>query len=185
MIEELLFESEERMEKSLESLREEFLSVRTSRANPSLFQKLLVPYYGSPTPLNQLAGISAPEPRLLVIQPFDKSALGEIEKAILASELGLTPQSDGKLIRINFPQLTEERRKDLCKVIRKKSEEAKVALRNIRRDANDSVKSGKKDSVISEDDAKKAETDIQKLTDRFVAEVDKMTEAKEKEIMTV
>lgn len=185
MIDEIMFEAEDKMEKTLESLRGDFSAIRTSRANPNLFQKIMVNYYGTPTALNQLAGISTPEARLLVIQPYDKGALAEIEKAIQSSDLGLTPQSDGKLIRITFPQLTEERRKELCKSARKKSEEGKVALRNIRRDANDSVKAAKKDSSITEDEEKKTQTDIQSLTDRFVEEVDKMTSAKEKEIMTV
>lgn len=175
----------ERMEKTIQALKRDLASLRAGRATPSLLDKVTVEYYGSEMPLNQLANISAPEPRLLVIQPWDKSALADIERAILKSELGLTPSNDGNLIRISIPALTEERRAELVKVVRKTGEEAKVAIRNIRRDANDEVKKREKNGDISEDESRRSQDEVQKLTDRFIKEADQVVETKEKEVMEV
>ncbi len=176
---------EEKMEKSLDSLYGEFQTIRAGRANPHLLDKLTVDYYGSPSSLQQVANITVPEARMIQIQPWESSLIKEIEKAILCSDLGLTPSNDGKVIRLVFPELTEERRKELVKDIKKKAEGTKVAIRNIRRDANDAVKKQVKASEISEDESKQFEDKIQKLTDKYVAEVDKAVEAKSKEILTV
>lgn len=176
---------ESKMEKSLESLREEYASIRAGRANPHLLDKIRVDYYGQPSPLQSVANVSVPEARMIQIQPWEPKLIKEIEKAILASDLGLTPGNDGKVIRLVFPELTEERRKDLVKDIKKKAENTKVAVRNIRRDANDVIKKAAKASEISEDEQKQIEDEIQKLTDKFVAEVDKVMEEKSKEILTV
>ena len=176
---------EEKMKKSLASLEEEYASIRAGRANPHLLDKLKVDYYGQPSGLQSVANISVPEARVILIQPWESSLIKEIEKAILASDLGLTPSNDGKAIRLVFPELTEERRKELVKDVKKKAENAKVAIRNIRRDANDAFKKANKASEISEDELKQAETQIQKATDKFIDEVDKVMEAKSKEILTV
>ena len=176
---------EEKMKKTLSNLDEEFSMIRAGRANPALVSKLTVDYYGSPSPISQVASITVPEARILQIQPWDKSLIRPIEKAINMSEIGINPNNDGSIIRLIFPELTEERRKDLAKDVKKKGEAAKVALRNIRRDANDTIKKGEKAGEYTEDDSKKAVADIQKLTDKFIEKVDKATEAKTKEIMTV
>ncbi|MGI6604176.1 MAG: ribosome recycling factor [bacterium] len=178
-------EAEGKMKKTLESLRKDLASLRAGRATPALLDKVSVDYYGSPTPVNQVANISIPEPRLLVIQPWERSMIGAIEKAILKSDLGLTPSSDGVVIRLTIPQLTEERRRELSRVVRKKAEEAKVAIRNIRREANDSLKKLQKEGSISEDEEKKRQEDIQKLTDNYTREIDGVAQAKEKEIMSI
>ena len=176
---------EEKMKKTLSNLDEEFSMIRAGRANPALVSKLTVDYYGSPSPISQVASITVPEARILQIQPWDKSLIRPIEKAINMSEIGINPNNDGSIIRLIFPELTEERRKDLAKDVKKKGEAAKVALRNIRRDANDTIKKGEKAGEYTEDDSKKAVADIQKLTDKFIEKVDKAAEAKTKEIMTV
>ncbi|MFC4077857.1 ribosome recycling factor [Salinithrix halophila] len=178
-------ETTERMEKTIQALKRDLASLRAGRATPNLLDKVTVEYYGSEMPLNQMANISAPEPRLLIIQPWDKSALSDIERAILKSGLGLTPNNDGNLIRIAIPALTEQRRAELVKVVKKTGEETKVAVRNIRRDANDDVKKLEKGGEISEDDARRGQEEIQKLTDRFIKEADQLVESKEKEIMEV
>ena len=176
---------ETKMNKSLDALQNEYASIRAGRANPHVLDKLKVDYYGSPTPIQQVGNISVPEARMIVIQPWEKSLLKAIEKAILTSDLGINPTNDGSVIRLVFPELTEERRKELAKDVKKKGEATKVAIRNIRRDANDAFKKMEKADEISEDDLKEAEEKIQKLTDRMVAEVDKAVENKTKEIMTV
>ena len=176
---------EEKMNKSYDALQNEYSSIRAGRANPYVLDKLRVDYYGSPTPLQQVGNISVPEPRMLLIQPWDKSLLKPIEKAILTSDLGINPNNDGSAIRLIFPELTEERRKDLAKDVKKKGENAKVAIRNIRRDANETIKKMEKAGEISEDDQEAAEDKIQKLTDKMIAKIDKAVEAKTQEIMTV
>ena len=178
-------ELEERMEKTLNVLADNFANVRAGRANPAILNKVMVDYYGVPTPINQMAGISVPEARLIVIQPWDASVLKEIEKAILASDIGLNPNNDGKVIRLSFPELTEERRKELVKDIKKMAEDSKVAIRSIRRDGIDEAKEMQKESLITEDDLKRSEDQIQKLTDKKIAEIDEMTDKKEQEIMSV
>ncbi len=176
---------EEKMKKSVSVFTEQLAEVRAGRANPAILNKINISYYGVPTPINQVAGISVPEARLIVIQPWDTSILKEIEKAILASDIGINPNNDGKVIRLNFPELTEERRKDLVKEIRKTAEEARIAVRNSRRDGMDMVKDLNKKSEITEDELRTDEDKIQKLTDKYVDEIDKILENKEKEIMTV
>lgn len=176
---------EERMKKTISVYEENLSEIRAGRANPAILNKITVDYYGTATPINQMAGISVPEARLIVIQPWDMSVLKEIERAILASDIGITPNNDGKVIRLNFPELNEERRKELVKDIRKMSEEAKVAVRSVRRDGIDEFKKMQKESSITEDELKQAEDQIQKLTDKYVEQIDKITENKEKEIMTV
>ena len=176
---------EEKMKKTIDVLIEEYASIRAGRANPHLIDKIKVDYYGTPTPISQVANISVPEARIIQIQPWEPKMIKEIEKAILASDIGITPGNDGKIIRLVFPELTEERRKELTKDIQKKSETARVAIRNIRRDANDTVKKAEKGGEISEDVLKELETEIQKLTDKFVENIDKMCDEKCKEIMTV
>ena len=176
---------ETKMNKSLDALQNEYASIRAGRANPHVLDKLKVDYYGSPTPIQQVGNISVPEARMIVIQPWEKSLLKAIEKAILTSDLGINPTNDGSVIRLVFPELTEERRKELAKDVKKKGEATKVAIRNIRRDANDAFKKMEKADEISEDDLKEAEEKILKLTDKMIAEVDKAVEAKTKEIMTV
>jgi len=185
MIEEILMDAEDRMQKTIEVLRKDFASLRAGRANPAILDKVQVDYYGVPTPINQIANVTAPEPRLLVIQPWDKSIIPAIEKAILKSDLGLNPSSDGTVIRIAIPQLTQERRKELVKVIKKKAEDAKVGIRNIRRDANDHLKSLEKSKEITEDEAKKAQDDVQKRTDKYIADIEKILNSKEQEIMEI
>ncbi|MCR5731463.1 MAG: ribosome recycling factor [Sphaerochaetaceae bacterium] len=181
----VLSNCEAKMKKCVTSLENEYSTMRTGRANPALFDKLTVEYYGAETPLNQVASISIPEARLVVIQPWDKTVLPAIEKAIQKSELGLNPNNDGKLIRVNFPALTEQRRKELAKSAKQTAEGAKVAIRNVRRDAMDELKKMQKASEISEDEQKEGETKIQKMTDNAIAEVGKVAEAKEKEIMEI
>lgn len=176
---------EEKMKKTMNNLAEEFGSIRAGRANPHVLDRLRVDYYGTPTSIQQVANVSVPEPRMIQIQPWEPSMVKIIEKAILTSDLGINPTNDGKTVRLLFPELTEERRKELAKDVKKKGENAKVAIRNIRRDANDSFKKLGKSSDISEDEIKELEDSAQKLTDRYVAEVDKAVEAKTKEILTV
>lgn len=173
------------MEKAVASFRRELATVRAGRANPSILDKVMVDYYGASTPLNQLAGISVPEARLLVIQPYDKSIINDIEKAIQKADLGLSPSNDGDKIRIAIPQLTEERRKELAKLVKKYAEEGKVAIRNIRRDSNDDLKKAEKDSEITEDDLHHDTDEIQKLTDKEIQRIDTVAAEKEKEIMEV
>ncbi len=185
MINEVLKELEEKMKKSVEVTKSEFAGMRAGRATPALLDKITVDYYGTPTPVNQLASITVPEPRLLLIQPWDKNALPQIEKAILKSDLGINPNNDGTVIRLAIPQLTEERRNELVKVVRKKAEEGKVAIRNLRRDGNDALKKAQKDGDISEDEVKRGQDAIQKLTDKYIKQIDELTAAKEKEIMQV
>ncbi len=176
---------DEKMQKTMSNLGEEFGSIRAGRANPHVLDKLKVDYYGTPTGIQQVANVSVPEPRMLLIQPWEPSMVKAIEKAILTSDLGINPTNDGKVIRLMFPELTEERRKDLAKDIKKKGEGAKVAIRNIRRDANDSFKKLAKSSDVSEDEIKELNDKVQKMTDKYIAEVDKAVEGKTKEILTV
>lgn len=176
---------QDKMEKTLNNLNEEYAGIRAGRANPHLLDKLRVDYYGTPSPIQSVANVSVPEPRMIQIQPWEASMVKEIEKAIICSDLGINPTNDGKLIRLVFPELTEERRKELAKDIKKKGEEAKVAVRNIRRDAIDSIKKSGKEEGISEDEIKGLEDDAQKLTDKFVAKIDEAVEIKSKEILTV
>lgn len=175
----------DKMTKAIAAYTRELASIRAGRANASLLDRITVDYYGAPTPINQLAGISVPEARLLVIQPYDKTVLGEIEKAILKSDLGLTPSNDGTIIRLSIPQLTEERRKELVKVVKKEAEEAKIAIRNVRRDGNDELKKLEKNGEITEDDQRGYSDDIQKITDDYITKVDALTKDKEKEILEV
>lgn len=182
---ELLKSTEERMKKSVDALDREYKSVRAGRANAGVLDRITVDYYGVPTPIQQMAAISVPEARTLLIAPWDKSTLKEIEKAILTSEIGINPQNDGTSIRLNFPPLTEERRKDIVKDIRKKGEEAKVAVRNQRRDALDKLKALKKGNSITEDDESNGEKKIQNLTDKFCKEIDELASVKEQEIMEI
>lgn len=184
-IETLQLDTEERMEKALAALDRDFGKLRTGRAATSLVDSIKVDYYGTPTPIQQLASVAVPDSRTITIQPWDRNAFGPVEKAILKSDLGLTPMNDGRLIRINIPPLTEERRRDLTKVSKKYTEDTKVALRNIRRDANDALKKMEKDKEISADDLKKAMDDVQKLTDTYVKKADAKAQAKEKEIMEI
>lgn len=178
-------ELEDRMKKSISVYKENLAEVRAGRANPAVLNKVMVEYYGTPTPINQIAGISVPEARMIVIQPWDVSVLKEIEKAILASEIGINPNNDGKVIRLNFPELTEERRKELSKDIKKMAEDARVSIRAIRRDGMEEVKTKQKNGEITEDDRTREENEIQKMTDKYIAEIDSILENKEKEIMTV
>ncbi|MEY8515469.1 ribosome recycling factor [Lachnospiraceae bacterium 29-84] len=174
-----------KMQKSFDNMLEEFGSIRAGRANPHVLDKLRVDYYGTPTGIQQVANVSVPEPRMIVIQPWEANMLRVIEKAILTSDLGINPTNDGKLIRLVFPELTEERRKELAKDVKKKGEAAKVAVRNIRRDANDTLKKQGKSNDISEDETKQLENEVQKMTDKFIANIDKAVEEKSKEILTV
>lgn len=176
---------EEKMDKTISVLQENFAEVRAGRANPAILNKVKVDYYGVPTPINQVAGVSVPEARLIVIQPWDMSILKEIEKAILASDIGITPNNDGKVIRLSFPELNEERRKELVKDIKKMAEEAKVSIRSIRRDGMDEAKKAQKDGEMTEDDLRNAETEIQKITDKKTEQIDTILAAKEKEIMNI
>ncbi|AIQ24689.1 ribosome-recycling factor [Paenibacillus sp. VTT E-133280] len=176
--------AEERMEKAISSLKRDLATLRAGRATTSLLDRIQVEYYGSPTPINQLANISTPDSRTLLIQPWDKTSMSDIERAIMKSDIGLTPANDGTIIRLSIPPLTEERRTDLVKLTKKFGEEAKVAIRNIRRDANDDIKKMEKNG-ISEDESRGHQEDIQKTTDKFIAEVDKVLVSKEKEIMEV
>ena len=182
---EVIKKCEEKMTKTCENLDGEFSNIRAGRANPNLLHRIMVEYYGTPTPMQQVGNISVPEPRIIQINPWEKSLLKAIEKAILASDLGITPTNDGTSIRLVFPELTEERRKELVKDIKKKGEAAKVAVRNVRRDANDTLKKMEKSTDITEDERKEGEEKIQKMTDKYVAKIDKSVENKSKEIMTV
>ena len=175
---------EEKMQKTVDFLGEDFMTIRAGRANPHVLDKIKVDYYGTPTPLQQVGNITVPEPRMIQIAPWEKSLIKEIEKAILCSDVGITPSNDGSVIRLVFPELTEERRKDLVKEVKKKGEESKVAVRNSRRDGNDSIKKLAKEDV-SEDEIKMLEEQLQKVTDKFIKEIDGMVEEKSKEIMTV
>jgi ribosome recycling factor len=185
VIKDLLKDCESHMQKSIHVLHEDLTSIRTGRANPGLVEKLQVEYYGSPTSLMQLASISVPEPRQLMIKPFDKTTIKAIEKAIMASDLGLTPNNDGLVIRLNLPVLTEDRRRDLVKRVHHRVEEARVSLRNIRRDSMKDIKDFETEKMISEDDRKHGEEGVQKLTDRFMSEIDRISYLKEQEIMEV
>ncbi len=185
MLSEVFEDAKDRMQKAVSTLEKEFKRLRTGRASVSLVDGIRVEYYGTPTPLNQLATLTVPEPRTIMIQPWDQSCLGEVEKAIMKSELGLTPMNDGKVIRIHVPPLTEERRRDLVKLVKKMAEEAKVAVRNIRRDANEMIKDLKKEKEISEDEQFKGQEEVQKITDDFIKKIDELSAAKEKEILEI
>lgn len=185
MIDQVKRETEDKMKKVIEACKHHFSTIRTGRARPSLLDTVRVDYYGTPTPLNQMAQVSVPEPRLITIKPWDRSQISAIEKAIMKSDLGLTPNSDGELIRLALPQLTEERRKELVKVVKKKAEDERVAIRNIRRDANEELKLYKDEGEISEDDMYRSLDEIQKLTDDYIKKVDQLLTEKEEEIMEV
>lgn len=185
MIEDIIADVDDRMKKSVKALEKDFASIRTGRANPSLFENIKVDAYGSQMPLNQVATISCPEPRLVVIQPWDKGNLSAVEKAILKSDLSVNPNNDGNLIRIQIPDLTEERRKEYVKLAKKQAEESKISIRNIRRDGNDMIKELEKNKEIPEDDSKAAIARIQKITDKHTEEVQKLTDNKEKEILNI
>lgn len=182
---EVLNKAEEKMGKTINSLKNEFAAIRAGRANPAVLDKVLVDYYGTPTPINQMAAVSVSEARVLVIQPWDKSLIKEIEKAIQASDIGINPANDGNVIRLTFPQLTEDRRKEIVKDLKKYGEEAKVAVRSIRRDANEKLKAMKKNSELTEDDLKNAEDKTQKLTDKFTKNIDEIVAEKEKEVLSI
>ncbi len=185
MVKETLLEAETKMKSAEKTLEDSFSSLRTGRASPMLVEKLMVDYYDVPTPLMQLATISAPEPRLLAIKPFDPTSIKTIEKGILASDLGLTPSNDGKIIRLSIPPLTEDRRKELVKVVHHRAEEARIAIRNVRRDSHNDLREFEKEKVISEDDLKRGQDDLQKLTDRMIEKVEAAVERKTREIMEV
>ncbi len=185
MIKELLQDTESRMVKTVQALEQDLKTVRTGRASPALVERVMVEYYGTPTPLNQLAVISAPEPNLLVVRPFDPTSLSDIEKAIMSADLGLNPGNDGRLIRVPIPRLTEERRREMVKRVSRRLEEAKVALRNIRRDTLDDLREYEGESLISEDDMKRGQDDLQELTDRYVEQVDEVGSHKEQDIMEI
>ena len=174
---------ENKMKKALDVLKHDLASVRAGRANPSILEKVMVDYYGTPTAVNQLANVTVPEPRMIVIQPWEKNLLKDIEKAIMKSDLGLNPNNDGSVIRLNIPQLTEQRRQEIVKSVSKKVEDSKVAIRNIRRDANDCIKKLEKDKEIAQDESKKAQEDMQKLTDKYIKIADEIYQLKEKEIL--
>lgn len=185
MIDDVKRDAEHRMQASIDALMRDLSSIRTGRASPALVERLSIDYYGTATPLNQLAGVSAPEVRLLVIQPWDRGALSAIERAIQMSELGLTPNNDGQVIRLTIPQLTEDRRKELVRLLRSKVEDGKVSIRNVRRDAIDSIKDLLKEKAIGEDEERRAETEIQDLTNRYIEEADTLGQAKEEEVLEV
>ncbi len=185
MIKELMRETEGKMKKAVEVLEADLRTLRTGRASPALVERVMVDYYGTPTPLNQLATISAPEPQLLTIRPYDPQSLTDIERAILKSELGLTPNNDGKIIRLVIPRLTEERRRELVRVVRKRVEEGRVAIRNIRRDALEDLREFEKEKLISEDDFYRAKDDLQELTDRYIEQMEEVGRRKEEEIMAI
>ncbi|HCW04682.1 MAG TPA: ribosome recycling factor [Clostridium sp.] len=185
MIKEILNKAEEKMLKTVQVLKADLATMKAGRANPTILDRIEVEYYGSMMPLNQVANVSAPEPRMLLIQPWEKSTLKAIEKAILKSDLGINPTNDGTVIRMLIPELTEETRRNLVKQVKKTGEDSKIAIRTIRRDANDKIKALKKKREMSEDEIKKAEDDIQKKTDNYIKEIDKIVEVKEKEIMTI
>jgi ribosome recycling factor len=182
-IKDILHETEQNMKKALEAMQREFQEVRTGRANPALVEGIRVDYYGTPTPLKQLATISVPDPRLITIQPWDPSVLPEIEKTIIKADMGVMPSNDGKVIRVSFPQLSEERRQELAKLVKKMAEEGRVSIRTVRRDAIEAARRMEKEGVITEDDRFRAQDEIQKLTDRYIEKVDKILEEKEKELM--
>ncbi len=185
MIDDALLDATERMEKAEEALRRDLATIRTGRASPALVEHLQIDYYGTPTPLNQLATISTPEARLIVIQPWDRGSIGAVEKAILKSDIGLNPSNDGAVIRLAIPQLTEDRRKEIAKQVRKRVEEARVTVRNIRRDCHDNIRRLEHDHEISQDELHRAETEMQKLTDDHVKQIDKVGQEKEEEILAV
>jgi ribosome recycling factor len=185
MIRGVLNDAENKMKGVIAATKRDFAVVRTGRANPAILDRVSVSYYGTPTPISQLATVSVPEPRLITIQPWDRSSLKEVERAILQSDLGLTPMNDGQIIRLAIPPLTEERRKDLVRLVRKEAEDKRVAVRNIRRDANDQLKALQKDGDISEDEAKRAEKQSQELTDKYIKEIDALLQTKEQEIMEI
>ena len=185
MVKEIIANNEERLEKSIAALKREFGSLRAGRATPSLLDKVMVDYYGTPTPVNQVAKVSVPEPRMIMITPWEKSLMHDIEKAIMKSDLGLSPNSDGTAIRLSIPQLTQERRQELVKTVGKKAEEAKVAIRNVRRDSMDDVKKLKKANEITEDEQKDGEKKLQDLTDKYIKNVEEMTKKKEEEILSI
>lgn len=185
MVTETLKDAEHKMRQAIEHTREEFVGVRTGRASPALVQRLTVEYYGAPTPLQQLAGISVPDPRSLLITPYDRNAISSIEKAIQASDIGITPNNDGVAIRLNFPQLTEERRDELKKVVRDRAEHGRVAIRNVRRHSKEEIEREQKAGTVSEDEMHRAEKELQRLTDRFIAEIDEMLARKEAELSEV
>jgi ribosome recycling factor len=185
MIEDTLRDAEQKMSRAIEVTRDELAGIRTGRATPKILDRIVVDYYGTQTPLNQLASFSVPEPRLLVIQPYDPNAIAQMEKAIMSSDLGLTPSNDGNLIRISFPQLTEERRKELIRLVHARAEEGRVAVRNVRRHHKEELEKLEKAHTISEDDLRRSEKELQKLTDRFVGEIDEVLTNKEKELMEV
>lgn len=185
MLKDIISNTDEKMKKTIESLKRELSSMKAGRANPSMLDRVEADYYGTKTPVKQLANISAPEPRVILIQPFDRTALKDIERAILVSDLGLNPSNDGSVIRLMIPELTEETRKDIVKKVKKTGEESKVTIRTIRRDANDKIKALKKNNELTEDEERKAEDDIQKKTNSFIADIDKILEKKEKEVMSV
>jgi ribosome recycling factor len=185
MIKAILKEAESRMNGAIQSLQNDLAVIRTGRASPALVERLSIVYYDTPTPLMQLASISVPEPRSILIKPFDPKSLRDVERAILASDLGLTPNNDGKSIHLNLPPLTEERRRDLVKVVHARAEEARVAVRNVRRDTQNDMRDFEKEKLVSVDELKRGEEDLQKLTDRFIEEINKHSQEKEKEIMEV
>lgn len=185
MINELFKDADHRMQMSVEHVKHEFSGLRSSRASITLVENIKVEYYGNPTPLNQVANLSVPEPRLIVIQPWEKSLTAEIEKAIMSADIGLNPQNDGVMIRIPIPQLTDERRKELIRHVHQLAEEARIGVRNVRRDANDHVKKAEKEHELSEDNAKRAIDNIQEMTDKYIKMIDEASEAKEKDIMEV
>ena len=185
MLNDIYTDAQERMDKALDSLERDYRRLRTGRASVSLVEGIRLDYYGTPTPLNQLATLTIPDPRTIMIQPWDTSVIGEVEKAILKSELGLTPMNDGKIIRINIPPLTTERRRELVKIVKKMSEESKVAVRNIRRDANEMIKDLKKEKEISEDDQFRAQEETQRITDELIKKIDTVYTIKEKEILEI
>lgn len=185
MVKEVLNETESHMKGAIEATKREFQAVRTSRANPAILERVVVEYYGTPTPLQQLANISVADARMLVIQPWDKTVLSAVEKSILKADLGLNPVNDGSVIRLPIPQLTEERRKELVKLVKKEAEEKRIAIRNLRRDANEKIKVLEKDGKVPEDEGKRSLDEVQKLTDKYILEIDKLMEHKEKEIMEV
>lgn len=185
MIDDVLNDADQHMGKAVEALKRDLSTIRTGRASPALVERLMVEYYGTPTPLIQLASVAVPEARQLLIQPYDKSSIGSIERAISKSDLGLTPNNDGRAIRLNLPALTEERRRDLVKVARRKTEDARIAVRNIRRQANDDLREAEREKLVSEDERKRGEERLQKLTDSYIVELDQIGERKEAEIMEV
>lgn len=185
MSKQVIDQTKDKMEKSVQAYSREIATIRAGRANASLLDKITVDYYGSPTPINQMAGISTPEARLLVIQPYDKTVINDIEKAIMKSDLGISPTNDGSVIRLAVPALTEERRKDLAKLVKKEAEEAKVHIRNVRRDGNEDLKKLEKIGEITEDDLRSYQDDVQKLTDQYIAKIDELAKEKENEIMEI